>query len=96
MATNLKYFAQTTEDGYPIPSTMMGFKNTPKIIKHDLVEVKAENSVAGGGQVVVPPNNGLRYFVRKKSDGTIIPNSLITTYKAPKGQYYEFKVIKTV
>jgi hypothetical protein len=94
MATNLKYFAQKTEDGYPIPSTMMGFQKTPPS-KSNLVEIKAENSAAGGGQVVVAPANGLRYFVRKKADGTIIPNSLITSYKAPKGQYYEFKVIKT-
>lgn len=94
MATTLKYFAQKTEDGYPIPSTMMGFKMTPDS-SNNLVEIKAENSAAGGGQVVVAPVSGLRYFVRRKADGSIIPNSLITSIKPPKGAYYEFKVIKT-
>lgn len=93
MAT-LKYFAQKTEDGYPVPSTMMGFKTIPDS-SNNLVEIKAENSTAGGGQVVVAPVNGLRYFVRRKADGSIIPNSLIVSIKKPKGSFYEFKVIKT-
>jgi hypothetical protein len=94
MATNLKYYAQKSEDGYPIPSTMMGFAKTPPS-KSNLVEIKAENSTAGGGQKVVAAANGLRYFVRRKADGTIIPNSLISGYKAPTGYYYEFKLIVT-
>lgn len=90
MAT-LKYFAQKSEDGYPIPSTMMGFKETPAA---DLVEIPAEDSVAAPGQTVKKPASGLRYFVRRDAKGNIIPNSLITSIKKPKGLVYEFKVIE--
>lgn len=93
MAT-LKYFAQKTKDGYPVPSTMMGFNTTPDSSKN-LVEIKAEDSAAGEGQTVAAPVNGLRYFVRRKADGGIVPNSLITAIKKPKGSFYEFKLITT-
>ena len=94
MATNLKYYAQKRSDGYPQPSTMMGFQSTPDA--DSLIEIKAENSVAGGGQVVTPSSSGLRYFVRRKSNGKIIPNSLIATRVKPSGLVYEFKVITAV
>lgn len=90
MAT-LKYFAQKTKDGYPIPSTMMGFKQAPKA--ETLVEIEAKNYTAAAGQSVAKPDSGLRYFVRRKPNGDIIPNSLITSLKKPAGSVYEFKVI---
>lgn len=90
MAT-LKYFAQKTKDGYPIPSTMMGFKQAPKA--ETLVEIEAKNYTAAAGQSVAKPDSGLRYFVRRKPNGDIIPNSLITSLKKPTGSVYEFKVI---
>lgn len=93
MATSLKYYAQKRPDGYPHPSSMMGFENTPD--GDNLVEIKAENSAAGGGQKVVASSSGLRYFVRRTADGKIIPNSLMATRKKPAGLVYEFKVITT-
>lgn len=90
MATVLKYFAQKTQDGYPIPGTLMGFKQAPTA---ELVEIEPKNYVAAPGQTVSPAASGLRFFVRKKADGSIIPNSLITGTKKPAGQVYEFKVI---
>ena len=93
MAT-LKYFAQKTKDGYPIPSTMMGFKTTPAA--DTLVEILPQDYTALPGQSVSPPDSGLRYFVRRKADGSIIPNSLITSLKKPAGLVYEFKIITGV
>jgi len=90
MAT-LKYFAQKTKDGYPIPSTMMGFKTTPTA--DTLVEILPQDYAALPGQSVSPSDSGLRYFVRRKADGSIIPNSLVTSLKKPAGLVYEFKVI---
>jgi len=92
MATNLKYYAQKREDGYPIPSTMMGFAKVPTAT--NLIEIKPENSAAGVGEKEVPSVTGLRYFVRRTKSGDIIPNSLITSIKAPAtGFYYEFKLV---
>lgn len=91
MAT-LKYFAQKSEDGYPIPSTMMGFKVAPPA--GTLVEIPAANTTVGSGQTVKKPNSGLRYFVRRDARGNIIPNSLMTTIDKPKGLVYEFKVVQ--
>lgn len=90
MAT-LKYFAQKTKDGYPIPSTMMGFKTAPTA--DTLVEILPQDYTALPGQSVSAPDSGLRYFVRRKANGQIIPNSLITSLKKPKGLVYEFKKI---
>lgn len=90
MAT-LKYFAQKTKDGYPIPSTMMGFKQTPSA--DTLVEIQPQNYAAGEGESVKPSDSGLRYFVRHDKKGNIIPNSLITSRTKPSGLVYEFKVI---
>lgn len=90
MAT-LKYFAQKTKDGYPIPSTMMGFKQAPKA--DTLVEILPQDYTALPGQSVLAPDSGLRYFVRRKANGEIIPNSLITSLKKPKGLVYEFKLV---
>ncbi len=94
MATNLKYYAQKRADGYPHPSTMMGFEETPD--SPNLVEIKAEDSAAGEGEAAVASSSGLRYFVRRSKDGKIIPNSLMATRDKPKGLVYEFKVITTV
>lgn len=88
---SLKYFAQQSEDGYPIPSTMMGFKQDPPAGL--LVEIPATDSTVGPGQSVSAPNSGLRYFVRRDARGNIIPNSLMATVNKPKGLVYEFKVI---
>lgn len=93
MAT-LKYFAQKSKDGYPIPSTMMGFKQAPKA--DTLIEIEAKNYTAAPGQSVKKPDSGLRYFVRRRANGEIIPNSLITSISTPKGSVYEFKVITGV
>jgi hypothetical protein len=91
MAT-LKYFAQKTKDGYPIPSTMMGFKTAPTA--DTLVEILPQDYAALPGQSIIAPDSGLRYFVRRKANGQIIPNSLITSLKKPKGLVYEFKLVK--
>lgn len=93
MATVLKYFAQKTQDGYPIPGTMMGFKAAPKA---DLVEIEPKNYEALPGQTVLPPASSMRYFVRHKPDGSILPNSLITGTQRPEGRVYEFKLITGV
>lgn len=90
MAT-LKYFAQKTKDGYPIPSTMMGFKSVPTA--DTLIEIEAKNYAAAAGQAIKKSDSGLRYFVRRKANGDIIPNSLITSTVKPKGSVYEFKVV---
>lgn len=70
---------------------MMGFKKTPEA--DTLVEIQPKDYVALPGQSVSAPVSGLRYFVRRKANGEIIPNSLITSLKKPKGLVYEFKVI---
>lgn len=91
MAT-LKYFAQKSEDGYPIPGTLMGYISTPKSAS-DLVEIQPRNYTVLPGQVQKLPASGLRYFVRHNSTGGIIPNSLITSLKKPAGRVYEFKLV---
>lgn len=93
MATTLKYYAQKRSDGYPHPSSMMGFEDAPT--GENLVEIKAENSTPGGGQKALASSSGLRYFVRRSKDGKIIPNSLMATRNKPDGLVYEFKVITT-
>lgn len=89
--STLKYFAQKTKDGYPIPSTLMGFAKTPTA--DVLVEIQPKNYVPAVGQSVAKPASGLRYFVRRTASGAIIPNSLIATKDKPAGNVYEFKVI---
>lgn len=89
--TTLKYFAQKTNDGYPIPSTMMGFKQAPTA--DTLVEILPQNYEVEVGESVKPSDSGLRYFVRHDKKGNIIPNSLITSKVKPKGLVYEFKII---
>jgi hypothetical protein len=90
MAT-LKYFAQKSKDGYPVPSTMMGFKRAPKA--DTLIEIEAKNYAAAPGQSVKKADSGFGYFVRRKANGDIIPNSLFTSLVRPKGLVYEFKLI---
>lgn len=89
--STLKYFAQKTEDGYPIPSTMMGFKEAPDA--DTLVEIPAADITVSPGQTVKKPASGLRYFVRRDAHGKIIPNSLMTTVDKPSGLVYEFKIV---
>ena len=90
-----KYYAQKDELGFPIPSTMMSVE-TPlyKIPSEDnIVEIPAETKVVLPGQTEIKHPGGLRYFVRKDQKGTIIPNSLLISYKKPEGLVYEFKLV---
>lgn len=85
----LTYYAQEDKYGYPIPGTMMAtsYSTVPKVA--NIITIPAQNVVSAK----VHPK-GLRYFVRRKSDGSIIPNSLIIGTKPPaQGLYYEFKLV---
>lgn len=93
-----KYYAQKDELGFPIPSTMMSVE-TPlyKLPEEDnIVEIPAETKEVLPGQTETKHPGGLRYFVRKDQKGTIIPNSLLISYKKPEGLVYEFKLITGV
>jgi hypothetical protein len=86
-----KFYDQKDALGFPIAGTMMSGTQVPK----NLIEIPAENSTAGEGEVVVKHPGKLRYFVRRDKKGGIIPNSLIVSYEKPVGAVYEFKLIKT-
>lgn len=90
MATR-KFYAQVDKFGYPIPGTMQS--NTLGKVPPDNIEIPAADTVVGG-QTEVKHKGGIRYFVRRKADGSIIPNSLFTSIKQPSGLVYEFKVLK--
>ena len=87
----LKYFAQKSKDGYPVPGTMMGYKAAPKSTLR--VEIQPKNYDVLPGQTHVKPSSGLRYFVRKNKAGHILPNSLFTAIKKPAGPLYEFRIV---
>lgn len=84
------FYASEDKYGYPIPGTMMSTSNSaaPVLSKANIVTIPAQDVVS-----TKTHPKGLRYFVRKKADGTIIPNSLFISTQAPKtGLYYEFKL----
>jgi len=85
-----KFYAQKDALGWPIPGTMMSGSKVPA----NLLEIPAADVVAGAGQVVVYHPGKLRYFIRKDKKGNIIPNSLIISLQKPKGDVYEFKLVK--
>lgn len=92
MAVTLAYYAHTDESGFPIPSTMMGFKAEPKSY-NNLVLLPTTQMTVGGGTRVYQPE-GLRYFYRLNKAGKIQPNSLIISKKRPAGNVLEYiKVI---
>ncbi len=88
-----KFYAQKDTLGFPIPGTMMSVKS-PLSVPANTIEIPAANVAPTGQQVVVKQPSGLRYFVRKNTDGTIQPNSLIISLQKPKGSVYEFKLVK--
>lgn len=90
MATR-KFYAQADKFGYPIPGTLQS--NTLGKVPQDNIEIPAANTSVGGG-TEVKHSGGIRYFVRRKATGEIIPNSLFVSIKQPTGLVYEFKVVK--
>lgn len=90
MAT-LKYYAQKDAYGFPIPGTMMA-------LSADLPLPEGVMEIPAADQIPTPVRKGqgsdLRYFVRHDVKGNIIPNSLITSIKKPKGLVYEFNLIE--
>jgi len=84
------FYASEDKYGYPIPGTMMSTNSTVSAVpgKSNLVTIPAQDVVS-----TKTHPKGLRYFVRKKANGDIIPNSLFISTQAPKtGLYYEFKL----
>jgi hypothetical protein len=88
-----KFYAQKDALGFPIPGTMMSVKS-PSPIPANTIEIPAANVAPTGQQVVVKQPSGLRYFVRKNADGSILPNSLTISLQKPEGSVYEFKLVK--
>jgi len=89
MPVTLTYYAQEDKYGYPIPGTMMAtpYSSVPKLA--NIITIPAQDVVSSK----VHPK-GFRFFVRKKADGSIIPNSLFIGTKAPStGLFYEFKIV---
>lgn len=78
-----KFYAQKDALGFPIPSTMMAADKVPA------TSVEIPTSTAA--QFKKHPD-GLRYFVRRDRNNKIIPNSLIISYKQPKGNVLEFRL----
>lgn len=77
---NLKYYAQKDALGFPIPGTLMATKGK---VPANSIEIPA----------IVDPGShpkGLKYYVRLDKSGKIIPNSLVTTVKKPRGIVAEF------
>jgi len=84
-----KFYAQKDQLGFPIPGTMMSGTKVP----NNLIEIPAQDVTAPEGGSIVSHPEKLRYFVRRDSQGRIIPNSLIVSLKKPAGMVYEFKLI---
>jgi len=84
-----KFYAQKDHLGFPIPGTLMSGTKVPK----NLLEIPAQNVTAPEGKAVIAHPEKMRYFVRRDSQGRIIPNSLIVSLKKPAGMVYEFKLI---
>jgi hypothetical protein len=92
MAVTLAYYAHTNESGFPIPSTMMGFKAEPTKY-NNLVLLPTTQMTVGSGTRVYQPE-GLRYFYRLNKAGKIQPNSLIISKIKPKGNVLEYLQVK--
>jgi hypothetical protein len=78
-----KFYAQKDALGFPIPSTMMAADKVPSTS----VEIPTTTASPSKSH----PDN-LRYFVRRDKSNQIIPNSLIVSYKQPKGNVLEFRL----
>lgn len=91
----LRYFALKDELGFPIPSTMRGYKKDP--CKCELVELKMNPDVpAPTDKRRYHPGN-LHYFYQIDSKTHCVrPNSLIMTHTRPKGPYKEFILFDVV
>lgn len=93
MANKLRYFATKDALGFPIVSTLRGYKKDP--CKCELIEIDPN--------AVIPDEalefrhyhpNGLHYFYQVKGPCCdVVPNSLIVTNRRPKGKYREFILI---
>jgi hypothetical protein len=92
MATTLSYYVHTDEFGFPIPSTMMGFKTKPTKYNNLVLLPTTQMTVGGGTRVY--QKNGLRYFYRLDKKGKIEPNSLIISKKKPFGNTLEYIKVK--
>jgi len=85
------FYAQKDNLGFPIPGTMMSTslasipKNTYAITTSPAIY-----------QRELIHEGGLRYFVRKKTNGNIIANSLFINTKQPSGFVYELKTFKNI
>lgn len=92
MAKKLRYFASTDALGFPIPSTLRGYKTDP--CKCDLVEIKVQDLEEGVEPSVRYHPNGLHFFFQVKGNCCeVVPNSLIAATKRPKGKYREFLTV---
>lgn len=89
MANN--FYAQQDDLGFPIPGTMMSVKSSASIPKTSIA-ISAADTVNPGGKTQKVHAGGIRYFICKKANGDIIPNSLVLSIKQPAGLVYEFKV----
>ena len=92
MASTLVYYAQKDNTGFPIPGTMMSVPSGNAIptnsISIDTYLFPVSEEVAN--RVYHP--EGVRYFVRVNKQGLVIPNTLISGTRAPKGLVREFKL----
>jgi hypothetical protein len=88
------FYAQQDDLGYPISGTMM---STPLAsIPKNTFAILPQDYTAGTFQLEKRHAGGLRYFIRKKADGSIIPNSLFINTKQPTGLVYELKVFYNI
>lgn len=78
-----KFYAQKDALGFPIPSTMMA----AEIVPATSVEIPTTTPSTYKAHPA-----GLRYFVRRDSSNSIIPNSLIISYEQPSGNVLEFRI----
>lgn len=78
-----KFYAQKDALGFPIPGTMMAAAKVP--------ETSVEIPTSAPVSYQEHPDK-LRYFVRRDKKNNIIPNSLIISYKQPKGNVLEFRL----
>lgn len=83
------FYAQQDHLGFPIPGTMMFTTEPQPIPKNSYAVLPTKTGIYQQEKI---HDDGLRYFVRKKSNGDIIPNTLFINTKQPSGLWYELKV----
>ena len=89
------FYSQKDSYGYPIPGTMMSTRLSA-IPKNTFAILPQDYTASDSFQLVKAHFGGLRYFVRKKSTGEIIPNSLFISVDQPSSLVYELKVFYNI